>query len=152
MGNAHHGQQGQLLPLTGIFSRAPATLSAARADARRKAKALNVFTLLVIALLVAGPAGGQDVRRHTRLAGPKSTTISESQAAALTLTLGTASLRPVQTWIRTAGTIDKTGKILRASLSPSDASLVKIGQRVRAFPPSSKSSMYQAYITRVAPR
>ncbi len=109
-------------------------------------------TLLLIALLVAGAAGAQDVRQHTRIAGPKSTTVSESQAAALTLTLGTASLRPVQTWIRTAGTIDKTGKILAASLSGSDASLVKVGQRVRAFPPSSKSSMYQAYITRVSRR
>jgi len=29
---------------------------------------------------------------------------------------------------------------------------VKVGQRVRAFPPSAKSSMYQAYITRVTPR
>ena len=108
--------------------------------------------LLLISLLVAASAGAQDVRQHTRLAGPKSTTISESQAAALTLTLGTASFRPVQTWIRTAGTIDRTGKILRASLSAAEASLVKVGQRVRAFPPSSKSSMYQAYISRVGAR
>jgi hypothetical protein len=112
---------------------------------------LKLPTPLLISLLVTGSAGAQDVRQHTRLAGPKSTTITESQAAALTLTLGTASLRPVQTWIRTAGTIDKTGKILSASLSRLDASLVKVGQRVRAFPPSSKSSMYQASITRVSP-
>src|SRR5712691_1379038 len=113
---------------------------------------LKRSVLLLISFLAAGSAGAQDVRQHTRPAGPKGTTISESQAAALTLTLGTASVRPVQTWIRTAGAIDKTGKILGASLSGPDASLVKIGQRVRAFPPSSKSSMYQAYITRVSPR
>lgn len=107
---------------------------------------------LLLAFLVAGSAGAQDVRQHTRLAGPKGTTITQSQAAALTLTLGAASLRPIQTWIRTAGTIDKTGKILSASLSGPEAALVKVGQRVRAFPPSSKSSMYQAFITRVSPR
>lgn len=107
--------------------------------------------LLLISLLVAGAADAQDVRQHTRLA-PRGTTITESQAAALTLTLGGVSLRPIQTWIRTAGAIDKTGKILAASLSAPEAALVKVGQRVRAFPPSSKSSMYQAYITRVSPR
>jgi len=109
-------------------------------------------SLLLVAFLMAGLGGAQDVRQHTRLAGPKGTTITESQAAALTLTLGAASLRPIQTWIRTAGTIDKTGKILSASLSGPEAALVKVGQRVRAFPPSSKSSMYQAFITRVSPR
>ena len=109
-------------------------------------------TVLLISVLVTGFAGAQDVRQHTRIAGSKGTTITESQAAALTLTLSSASLRPIQTWVRTAGTIDRTGKILGASLSGSEATLVKVGQRVRAFPPSSKSSMYQAYITRVVPR
>jgi hypothetical protein len=129
MGHAHHGQQGQLLPL--IVSRR---------------------AVLLIAVLSAGVAGAQDVRQHTRLAGPKNTKITEAQAAALTLTLGAATLRPIQTWIRTAGTIDASGKILTASLSGPEAALVKAGQRVRAFPPSSKSSMYQAYITKVTPR
>lgn len=112
---------------------------------------LTLRSLLLIVLLVAGPAGAQDVRQHTRPARPGGTTITESQASALTLTLSTASFRPIQTWIRTAGSIDKTGKVLGASLSGSDAALVRVGQRVRAFPPSSKSSMYQAYITRVVP-
>ncbi len=113
---------------------------------------LKRSALLLTSFLATGSAGAQDVREHTRPASPKSTTISEAQAAALTLTLSTASLRPVQTWIRTAGTIDETGKILTAALSGAEASLVKVGQRVRAFPPSSKSSMYQAYITRVSLR
>jgi hypothetical protein len=113
---------------------------------------LKAPVLLLIAFLVAEPAVAQDVRQHTRVGGRRSTTITESQAAALTLTLGAAAVRPVQTWIRTAGTIDKTGKILSASLSAAEGALIKVGQRVRAFPPSSKSSMYQAYITRVSPR
>ena len=104
--------------------------------------------LAVVCVLTVGSADGQDVRSHTRLA-PRGTAVTESQAEALTLTLGTASIRAVQTWIRTAGTIDKTGKILSGSLSGPEASLVKVGQRVRAFSPSSKSSMYQAYVTRV---
>jgi Cu(I)/Ag(I) efflux system membrane fusion protein len=109
-------------------------------------------TGLVVVFMSAGGAVGQDVRQHTRLAGPKGTTLTESQAAALTLTLSSVSPRLIQTWVRTAGTIDKTGRILGASLSGPEATLVKVGQRVRAFPPSSKSSMYQAYITRVVPR
>ena len=78
--------------------------------------------------------------------------VSDSQASDLTLTLSTVSLRLVQTWVRTAGTIDKSGKVLTASLNGPDASLVKVGQRLRAFPPSSKSSMYQAYVTHVTAR
>ena len=105
-------------------------------------------TLVLFCILTVGSADGQDVRRHTRLE-PRGTKVTQSQADALTLTLGTASIRPVQTWIRTAGTIDKTGKILSGSLSGPEASLVKVGQRVRAFSPSSKSSMYQAYVTKV---
>lgn len=112
---------------------------------------LKRSVLLLFALLVARSAGAQDVRQHTRPNGPKATRITESQAAAVTLTLSTVSLRSIQTWIRTAGTIDGAGRMLTASLSGPEASLVKVGQRVRAFPPSSKASMYQAYITRVIP-
>ncbi len=108
-------------------------------------------SLALLCVLAVGSADGQDVRQHTRLA-PRGTTVTQSQAEALTLTLGTASLRLVQTLIRTAGTIDNTGKILTASLSGPDAALVKLGQRARAFSPSSKSSMYQAYVTRVTAR
>ena len=107
--------------------------------------------IALVCVLTAGSAGGQDVRSHTRL-DPRGTKITQSQAEALTLTLGTASLRLVQTWVRTAGTIDSTGKILTASLAGPDAALVKVGQRVRAFSPGSKASMYQAYVTRVTPR
>src|SRR6185436_11199567 len=83
---------------------------------------------------------------------PRGTRVTESQAETVTLTLGTAEVRLLQTWVRTAGTIDRTGKTLTGSLSGPDAALVKVGQRVRAFPPSSKSSMYQARVTRVSPK
>ena len=109
-----------------------------------------VLRLLVV-VLITSAADAQDVRQHTRLGGSKGTTISESQAADLTLTLSAAAVRPIQLWVRTAGTIDRTGKILAGTLSRAEASLVKVGQRVRAFPPSSKSSMYQAYVTRMVP-
>src|SRR5580765_3536801 len=57
-------------------------------DRRAKAMTLNRSILLLISLLVAGSAGAQGVREHTRPAAPKGTAITESQATALTLTLG----------------------------------------------------------------
>jgi len=101
--------------------------------------------------MVAAAAAAQGPRSHTRL-DPRGTRVTQSQAETLTLTLGTAEVRLLQTWVRTAGTIDKTGKVLTATIAGADAPLVKVGQRVRAFPPSSKSSMYQAYLTRVTPQ
>lgn len=94
----------------------------------------------------------QGIRDHTRPTYTSGTTVSESQAVELTLTLTEVSMRPVQTWVRTAGAMDRTGKILTAYLHPSEAALIKVGQRARAFSPDSISSMYQAWVTRVAPQ
>jgi hypothetical protein len=80
------------------------------------------------------------------------TKVDQSHAEAITLTLSAVAVRPVQTWIRAAGAIDKSGKVLDALLTGPDAAHVRPGQRVRAFPPSSRSSMYQAFVTRVVPR
>ena len=111
----------------------------------------KALPVLPIALAVAaGLARAQDVRQHTRIA-PRGTTVSDAQAAALTLTVGSVSPRMVQSWIRLAGTIDKTNRVLSGDVAGPDAALVRIGQRVRAFPPSAKSSMYQAFVTRIAP-
>src|SRR5262249_37322633 len=85
---------------------------------------------------------------NTKAAG---TSVSQEQASDVTLTLNAVSLRPIQTWVRTAGRIDKTGKVITALVHPPESSYVKAGQRVRAFPPESKSSMFQAYVTKVAP-
>lgn len=107
--------------------------------------------LLLLTLLIVPPAHAQDIRARIR-SSPRGTAVSKSQADELTLTLTEAAVRPVQTWVRTAGAIDRTGRILTASLDARDAALMKVGQRVRAFPPDSKSSMYQAWITRVSPQ
>ena len=113
---------------------------------------MPLILVLLLSLIAAAPAAGQGVRDRIRLARPPGTTVTKSQAEALTLTVSTVSTRLIQTWVRLAGAIDTSGKILAGSLSGSDAALVKVGQRVRAFPPSSKSSMYQARVTRAVPR
>ena len=113
-------------------------------------RTITATSLVVLFCAAATDVAAQGVRSHTR-PGARGTRVTQSQAETLTLTLGTAEVRLLQTWVRTAGTIDKTGKVLNATTSGPDAMLVKTGQRVRAFPPSSKSSMYQAYVTRVAP-
>lgn len=86
---------------------------------------------------------------NTRAAGAS---VNNAQASDVTLTLNAVAVRPIQTWVRTAGRIDKSGKVLTASVQSPDASLVKVGQRARAFSPESKSSMYQAWVTKVTPR
>jgi len=107
-----------------------------------------VLVLLLTSL--AGAAHGQGVRSHTRLT-PRGTTVSQSQAADLTLTVTEAATRPVQTWVRTAGRIDTARKVITAYLGEPEAGLVKAGQRARVFPVESRSSMNQARVTRVVP-
>jgi len=105
---------------------------------------------LLVVLLAAGTGSAQGIRDRIR-GGERSTAVNEAQAEALTLTLSPVALRSIQSWIRVAGAIDSTGRGLTATLSTEEAALVKAGQRVRAFPPSSKSSMYQARVVRVTP-
>ena len=98
------------------------------------------------------PAKTSDVRAQTRLFRRGSTAVTEAQASELTLTLTEAAIRPIQTWIRTAGTLDPTRKILTVALRSPEAELVQIGQRLRAFSVSSRTQMHQAKITRVTPQ
>ncbi len=125
-------------------------------------KPLNV---LLVLLLSVGSLSAQGVRDHTR----QNTTdparlryrlgdntksagaaVSDEQASDVTLTLNAVAFRPIQTWVRTAGRIDSTRKIVRAVVHQPESAYVKVGQRVRAFPPESKSSMLQAYVTKVS--
>lgn len=106
--------------------------------------------VLVLMLLAPSFVDAQSVRDRTRPKFDTGTNVSESQAADLTLTLTEAAIRQIQTWVRTGAVIDKSRRVLTAEISPSDAQFVKVGQRVRAFPPEARSSMYQARITRVA--
>jgi hypothetical protein len=98
--------------------------------------------------LTAGRVHAQGVRERIRLA-PRSTEITESQATELTLTLTEVAVRPIQVWVRTAGPIDSSRKTITASVSSAEGSLVRVGQRVRAFAPESRSRMTQARVTRV---
>jgi hypothetical protein len=122
---------------------------------------------LALLLLIPASVHAQGVREHTR----RTTTdparlryrlgdntkaagaaVSETQASDVTLTLNAVSVRPIQTWVRTGGRIDKSGKTVNAIVHPPESLYVKVGQRVRAFPPESKSSMFQAWVTKVVPR
>jgi multidrug efflux pump subunit AcrA (membrane-fusion protein) len=109
-----------------------------------------------LAALAAGALGlaldgadAQSVREHTRPSYTRDTAVSESQAAALTLTLAPVARRTLQTWIRTAGELDPTGRMLIGCVGEPHAALPRVGQRVRAFPPDSKASIYQARVVGV---
>src|SRR5262245_1954981 len=123
------------------------------------------LTLFFSSLLIAPSASAQGVRNRTRPEASESirsrirsanagasTRVSDAQASDVTLTLNPVSVRPIQTWIRTAGRIDKAGKVLTAYVYAPDSTMVKTGQRVRAFSPESKSSMFQAWVTKVTPQ
>lgn len=99
-----------------------------------------------------GTAGAQGIRDRTRPTGMPDTEVTESQASELTLTVVQTTERALQTWVRTAGALDEAGKMLTACVRDPDAGLIEPGQRVRAFPPDSKSSVYQARVSRVEPR
>lgn len=90
-----------------------------------------------------------DVRAQTRLFRRGNTAVTEAQASELTLTLTDVTTRPIQTWVRTAGVLDETGRILTTTLRSPEADTVQVSQRVRTFSVGSRSQMYQAKITRV---
>ena len=104
----------------------------------------------MLIIVLVSDARAQGVRDRIRNA-PRATSITESQANELTLTVTAVTVRPIQVWVRTAAAINPDNKTLQARLSQADATLVRPGQRVRAFPPESRSSMYQARVTKVAP-
>ena len=89
------------------------------------------------------------MRDHTRNS-PRGT-VTESQANELTLTLTSVAMRPIQVWVRAAGSVQGNAQTLRASVSKAEAEFIKPGQRVRAFPPEQRSSMYQARVAQLLP-
>jgi len=97
-------------------------------------------------------ASAQGMRDRTRLTHSDDARVAETQASEITLTVAPVGQQLLQTWIRTAGVIDEARKTLTSCVTDADAALLRTGQRVRAFPPESKSSIYQARVTRVAPR
>ena len=102
-----------------------------------------------ISFLVSAHAQG--IRDRIRGNRDRSTAVTESQASDLTLTKTAVAVRPIQVWVRTAGAIDKGSRTLTVTLPSAEGALVKVDQRVRAFPPERRSTMYQARVTKVAP-
>ncbi len=103
-------------------------------------------------VFVALSADAASVRERMRPTNVPSAPVSESQAIDLTLTTARATVQPIQTWVRTAGTLDAAGKVLSAEVNAREGAFVQVGQRARAFQVASRSSMYQARVTRVTPR
>ena len=69
----------------------------------------------------------------------------------IAITTGEVAVRAIQTWVRAAGLFQGDLQTLVVKLPPSDAGLVKAGQRVRVFAMSSRSSMLQARVARIIP-
>jgi hypothetical protein len=111
-----------------------------------------VWCLFAFLNLVSEPVHAQGVRDHTRLKTDTSTEVTQSQANELTLTVTEVAVRPIQVWVRAAGVPASDGRTLKATLSRRDGALVKAGQRARAFPLESRSSMYQARVAQVTSR
>ena len=114
--------------------------------------ALHAAAILLLLVTAPGSIRAQSVRDHTRTTPDRSTAVTEAQATELTLTLTEVAVRPIQIWVRTAGAIDGSRKTITALVLPAEGALVSVGQRVRAFPPESRSRMSQARISRVAPQ
>jgi hypothetical protein len=91
----------------------------------------------------------QGRRDHTRPTHTRDTV--ETREAEISLTVAPVAEQLLQTWIRTAGVIDAERKTLSACVTGPEAALIRAGQRVRAFPPDSKSSIYQARVRSVRP-
>ena len=106
--------------------------------------------LVAVALLSSASPAAQGVRDHTRNS-PRGTTVSRDQAVDLTLTVTPVAVRPIQVWVRTAGAVTGNVQVLDATVPAADAPFVTVGQRVRAFPMESRTSMYQARVTAVMP-
>jgi hypothetical protein len=80
---------------------------------------------------------------------PPRVSAQSASGSPTTTTLGEAALRPIQTWVRAAGTLQNDEQTIVATLPASDAALVKVGQRVRASAMASRSSMRQARVISV---
>ena len=98
--------------------------------------------------LAAHAAGG--VRSHTRPTNPGGTSVTQSEASALTLTLTEASLRPIQAWVRASGTLDPSGKIVTSVIRGPEGGYVKVGQRIRCFSLATRAQMHQGRVTDVS--
>jgi hypothetical protein len=104
----------------------------------------------IVALAAVGSVRAQ--RERTRPTWNSPTTVSEAQAQELTLTLTEVAVRPIQVWVRTAGVIDSTRRVITASVSRSEGQRIKVGQRGRVFSPESRARMHQVTVSDVSLR
>ncbi len=104
---------------------------------------------LALPLVAASLAGAADMRQRMREAQGPPTAVTETQATELTLTYTAVEVRPIQDWVRTAAVLGSDGQTLSARLPAVAAGRIVAGQRARAFPVESRSSMYQARIRSV---
>lgn len=104
-----------------------------------------VATASLGALLVS--ANGADVRDRTRPVDLPGAGLTQAQSSDITLTPTDVSLRPIQTWVRSAGMLDGSAKTVTASVSTSDAEKIRVGQRVRAFAVNARTRMHQGRVT-----
>jgi len=107
--------------------------------------------IVLLTLLLATGATAQGIRDRIRLSPDKRTPITKDQAVDLTLTVTPVATRPIQVWVRTAALVGTDSRTLETTVPARDAPFVKVGQRVRTFPVESRSSMFQAFVTRVTP-
>lgn len=90
------------------------------------------------------------VRDFTRMV--PNTTVNNAQASELTLTLTEASTRPIQNWLRTAGRVDASGKVLTTLIRAPESDLVQVGQRFQAYTVNSRTRMHLGRITKITPQ
>jgi methionine-rich copper-binding protein CopC len=107
---------------------------------------------LLASLALPFPADAAGVRDFTRSAPPAGTAVTSAQASELTLTLTEAATRPIQNWIRTAGRLAPSGRVLTTFLRAPESDLVKIGQRFQAYTVNTRTRMHLGYITKITPQ
>jgi hypothetical protein len=76
--------------------------------------------------------------------------LQSGESSPIATAVAEATVRPIQTWVRAAGTLQDDITIA-ATLQAPDSNFVKAGQRVKAFALGTRSSMYQGKVTRVTP-
>lgn len=109
----------------------------------------SIFGILLLTFFLPPSLHSQGIRERIREVA-KGADITREQAKDVTLTVSAVEQRPIQQIVRAGGTIDKTHKIVTATITTSEGGLIQVGQRARSFPPESKGSMYQARVTRAS--
>jgi len=95
------------------------------------------------------PAHAADVRERTRPLEVTATGLTQAQASDITLTLTEVALRPIQSWIRGAGTLDASRHTVTLPLDDRDAQSIRLGQRVRGFAVNGRTRMNQGRVTAI---